>query len=182
MFKKVTCIWLLITMIFMLGACETFPQEWTLLASVECCDKKELSSTYLKNIAKSTQEYEVARANFITTEGRYTDDFGGVFIDAEGFYNINVVGSRKPIKSDFLIYRRVANSYNFLKEIYDETSKLMREYSIWEVAICESCNRIRVCLGDESKIPLLVTHLAEKNLFRGKILNVFIGKNQTVSN
>ena len=69
---------------------------------------------YWANFARSRIAWEEARTRFLTPDGKYTDDYGGVFIDKNGIFNISVVGNYQPVKSDYLIYRQVSNSFNLL--------------------------------------------------------------------
>ena len=119
---------------------------------------------------------EEARPHFTTVDGRWTDDFGGVFIDGNGFYNILVVGNRRPVKSDYLIYRQVHNSYNFLDSIRNEIRGIMIEnrYTIWGVAVRNSCNRVLIELENEKKMYSIIEHLKTKNLFRHNTLRIFV--------
>jgi len=171
-------------MTFLLAACENNKNEWTRLESSECCVaiNPELTGAYLDNHSKSTVAYEEAIVYFTTADGKRTDDFGGIFIDENGIYNICVIGNRKPVKSDYLKYKRVKNSYNLLEKIVDELGNRSQEFSIWMASTCETCNRVLICLEEESKIDLLMAHLKVNNLFKKGTLNVFVGTNQIVSN
>jgi len=157
-------------------------KEWTLLESSECHEPFEMSDVYWNNYPNSTTVYEEAITQFTTIDGKYTDDFGGSYIDSNGIYNICVVGSREPVKSDYLIYKRVDNSYNFLESIVEEIGKISQEFNIWKSANCNSCNRVLICLEKESKISLIIEHLKTKNLFKKDSLNFFVGQNEIVPN
>lgn len=156
--------------------------EWTLLDSSNCCAEFEQSEAYTENFAKSMAAYDEAIALFTTTDGKYTNDFGGVFVDGNGIHNICVVGNREPVKSDYLIYKQVDNTYNFLESIVEEVGNNSQEYSVWTVATCQFCNKVLICLENESKIPLLVEHLKSKDLFKKGALNIYIGENGIAPN
>jgi len=88
--------------------------QWTIVES-DTCYPLVASDSYWDNFGESSTAYEEAIKHFITENGNYTNDFGGVYIDENGIHNICVVGFRRPVKSDYLIYRRVKNSINFFK-------------------------------------------------------------------
>jgi len=184
MAKKFIGLTIAVLLLFSLAACNP-PEEdemYTLLESSRCCPQFEQSSSYWDNIALSTAAYEEVIIHFTTVNGKRTEDFGGVFVDNNGIYNICIVGNREPIASDYLIYKRVDNSYNFLYSVYMETTKAMQEYSIWRISICEESNSVLICLEEENKISLLIEHLKTNNLFREGTLNIFVGENKIVLN
>lgn len=155
---------------------------YTLLEGDSCCPEIEKLSPYEDNIILSTEAYEEAITHFMTADGKYTDDFGGVFVDGNGLHNIYVVGNHKPVTSDYLIYKQVENSLNFLNSIVDGMGGKSQQFSIWMVSVCEVCNGVTVCLEDESKIPLLIEHLKTNGLLKKGVLNIFVGENQVVPN
>ena len=204
-------LWIAVIMllgVFGLTACDNNGSEeiedylWRVIRdSNRCCYRPEITDWDLHraNFAKSRPVWEKAITHFIQrilTEtnsngvtweiGRiYTNDFGGTFIDENGIFNINVVGNRRPVRSDYLVYRQVNNSYNFLKRIKDELWNGMpvekkRESTIWRSAICVRCNRFTINLEDESKIQLVIEHLRTKNLFRRNTLNFVVGEDYFV--
>ena len=117
-----------------------------------------------------------ARPHFLTADGRWTDDFGGVFIDGSGIVNISVVGNRRPVRSDYLIYRQVHNSYNFLNSIKDGVAGIMREENVaWGVAVHHRCNRVSIRVGNEKEIYSLIEHLRARNLFKRNTLRIWVG-------
>ena len=142
--------------------------------------KIEQSSSYEDNITLSTAAYEEVITHFRTTDGKFTDDFGGVYVDENGLHNICVVGDRKPVTSDYIIYKQVDNAYNFLESIVGNLSIESKRFSIWMISICENCNIVLVCLEDERKISPLIEHLKSNNLFRKGTLNIFVGSNEIV--
>jgi hypothetical protein len=163
--------------------------DWVRLDSRWCCAPTEMTDVYLNNIARSHAAWEEARTHFtividkytddygtVWVDEKYTDDFGGVFLDENGINNISVVGNRKPVKSDYIIYKRVGNSYNFLLSILDETSEKMLEYTIWTAGICEKCNKVFICLENEKNINPFIGHLKTKKLFKRNTLNIFVGE------
>ena len=152
--------------------------DWVALDSFDCCEWIELTDLYDVNIVKSRLAWEEAETHFTEVNGEYTDDFGGVFIDENGIFNISVVGNRKPVISDYLIYRQVSNSYNFLENLLDEISEVMEEYTIWEAGVCEVCNKVTIALENEKKIHSLIEYLKRNNLFRRNTLNIFVGENE----
>jgi len=113
----------------------------------------------------------------------WTDDFGGVCIDENGICHISVVGNRKPIKSKYLIYKQVSNSYNYLKSILDEISEQMQftDYTVWQAWISECCNSLSICLENEGMIHSLIEHLKTNNLFKSNVLKIYVGKNVIVN-
>lgn len=181
MVKKSIVVMVAILLAFSLVACNSAEKEmYTLLDSSSCCPQIEQSDSYWDNIALSITAYEEVITHFQTADEQYTDDFGGVFVDNNGIYNICVVGNREPITSDYLIYKRVDNSYNFLYSIFKEATKVMKEYSVWRISICEQCNGVLVCLDDDSKVSPLIKHLKANNLLKKGTLNIFIGENEMV--
>lgn len=182
--KKIVGLAMAVLLLFLLAACN-LPEEnemYTLLESSSCCPEIEQSSSYGGNIVLSTEAYEKAITHFMTADGKHTDDFGGVFVDGNGLHNICVVGNRKPVTSDYLIYKQVENSLNFLESIVDEMGSKSQQFSIWMVSVCEVCNGVIICLESESEIPLLLEHLKTNGLLKKGALNIFVGENQVVPN
>ena len=182
--KKIVGLAMAVLLLFLLAACNlTNDNEmYTLLESSSCCPEIEQSSSYEGNIVLSTEAYEEAITHFMTDEGSHTDDFGGVFVDENGLHNIYVVGNRKPVTSDYLIYKQAENSLNFLESIVDEMGSKSQQFSIWMVSVCEVCNGVIICLESESQIPLLLEHLKTNGLLKKGVLNIFVGENQVVPN
>lgn len=184
MVKKIWGLTIAVLLLFSLVACNPPEEEeeemYTLLESSRCCPQIEQSSSYGDNIALSTTAYEEAVIHFTTADGKPTDDFGGVFVDGNGLHNICVVGNRKPIMSDYLIYKQVENSLNFLEGIVDEIGSKSQEFSVWKASVCEACNGVLICLQDESKISLLIEHLKANNMLNKGTLNIFVGENEIV--
>ena len=162
---------------------ESLDSQW-------CCPSWEMTeekwAVYHANIAKSNPAWEEARPHFI----KYTDDFntvvwhakdfGGVYIDINGIFNICVVGNRQPVKSDYLIYRQVWYTLKLLESILDGTSEVMDDYTIWMVGICEVCNSVNICLEDEKMIQPFIGYLKSKELYRPNILHFYVGENDIV--
>lgn len=82
-------------------------KERTPYAYDDCHERLEMTENYSDNHRNSWPAYEEALTHFKTYDGNYTDDFGGAFIDNNGIVNICIVGYREPVKSDYLIYKRV---------------------------------------------------------------------------
>jgi len=182
MFKKLIGIVgasIMLLGVLVLTACDEM-EEWILLDTNRCCNEFEQTKDYAENFAKSVIAYNEAITHFTTSDGKFTEDFGGVFVDGNGIHNICVVGNREPIRSDFLIYRQVNNSRNFLDSVVDEIGQVMQEYLVWAVKTCESCNSVIVCIESESKIPLLIAHLKISNLFSVGTMKFFVGENNIV--
>ena len=161
--------------------------------SSEVCKFNESTEYYDVNIGKSWADWEEARKHFFIefyeftdylgntyTKQKWVEDFGGIYIDKNGIFNILVVGERKPLKSDYLIYKKVNNSYNFLDNIMVEIVKKMSDFTIWQVYICEPCNKILVCLENENEIDSFINYLKTNNLFKPNTLKIFIGENNIV--
>lgn len=178
MVKKI--IALMAVLIICSGIFSGCDNSWQRIESSACHETLESSDVYFDNHDKSWAAYFDARTHFTTPWGEYTDDFGGVFIDNNGIVNIYMIGDRIPLESEYLIYKQANYSYNFLKSIYDELGKIMPDYSLWQVAICDSCNVVIVSLEDESEIPLIILHLSIKNLYRKDSLYFYIGENNIV--
>ena len=83
-----------------------------------------------------------------------------------------------PVKSDYLIYQKVNNSYNFLDSIQEEISETMDMFNIWQVGICERCNKVLVCLENEKEINSLINYLKAKNLFKPNTLKIYVEKHE----
>ena len=182
--KKFIELMIVALLLFSLAACDPSEMDemYTLLESSSCCPQSEQSSSYWDNNALSMAAYEAVITHYTTTKGEYTDDFGGVYIDSNGVCNICVVGSREPMTSDYLIFKQVENSYNFLKSIFDELGRRRQEFSIWMSGTCDKCNKVLICLEDEAKISSLIDYLKANNLFKKGTLNIFVGENQIVLN
>ena len=58
--------------------------------------------------------------NFKNSDGEYSDDYGGCFIDDDGIYNICVTNSTKPLDTKHLKYKKVDNSYKTLISICEK--------------------------------------------------------------
>jgi len=162
---------------------ESLDSQW-------CCPSWDMTeekwAVYHANIAKSNPAWEEARPHFI----KYTDDFntsiwqandfGGVYIDINGIFNICVVGNRQPINSDYLIYKQVRYTLKLLESILYETSEVMEDYTIWNVGICEVCNNVSFCLEDEKMMQPFIGYLKRKKLYRPNILHFYVGENNIV--
>ncbi len=171
--------------VFGLVACTPEEDEmtkWIMLERSTCCTEQEPSSAYATNINSSTMAYEEAIVHFTTLDGKYTDDFGGVFVDKNGIHNICVVGTHKPVESDYLIYKQVRNSYNFLESIVGEVGRVSQEFSVCTASLCESCNSVVVGISVESNIPLLVANLEAKDLFSKGTLKFYVDENGIIPN
>lgn len=140
----------------------------------------ERTQEYLNNMEQSQAIYYQAIAPFQSDAGRYTDDFGGVFYDNNGFLNINITGNRTPFLSDYLIYNHVDFSYNFLSQIQDELIPVMLRYSIWAMGSCEYCNKVDISILDKSQITEVITYLRRKRLYADNSLSFFVGENNFV--
>jgi hypothetical protein len=165
--------------VFGLTACEK-KEEWALLTSSMCCEPVERSNVYEENSSKYLATYAEVMPYFTTTGDKHTDDFGGLFLDGDGILNVCVVGNRTPVESDYLKYKRVDQSYNFLESIVEELGKDMQKYSIWTVDTCASCNRVLICLENESQISLVIAHLKTKDFYEKNSLNFYVGENEIV--
>jgi len=169
---------------------ETAEGNFTRSASSEICKINKSTGFYDENIGKSWAAWEEARVHFFIeyyeytstlgtyTKQKWTDDFGGVYINENGIVNILVVGNRMPVKSDYLIYKKVNNSYNFLDSIYVEISESMDKFGIWQAGVCELCNKVLVCLESEKEINTLINHLKTNNLFKRNTLKIFVEKHE----
>jgi hypothetical protein len=168
-------------MALMAGCEKSDVNEWSTVQSIECHNGFEPTEVYLNNISEGCHAYEKALSHFTTADGKYTDDFGGVFVDKNGIYNINVVGMRRPVRSKYIKYRKVKNSYNFFLEVSEEVKEIMKEpeYTVWLAdVVCETCNKALICLEDGTKIPDIVARLKEKGLFRKDSLNFYVGSDR----
>ena len=157
-------------------------KEYEMLTSNECHTTFVRADAYGENVAKSADSYSEAISRFTLANGEMTDDFGGVFIDGNGVYNICVVGDNLPATTEYLVYKRVDNSLKTLKNIYNYLNGVMVEYGIWEVSVCEVCNKVKICLTDESKIDLVIAQLKTEDLFASNALAFFAGSNAYSAN
>lgn len=184
MAKKQIVIAVVVIMVFgvfgLVGCTESRgdDMDWTLIDSSECCETIKKTGAYWENFTQSLAAFENVLTYFTLADGKYSDDFGGVFVDENGIHNICVVGNREPVKSDYLIYKQVDNAYSFLESIGEEIGKNAQEYSIWMVGICQNCNKVLICLENESKIPLLIEYLKSIELFKRGTLNIYVGQNE----
>jgi len=173
--------WIMMLLIFSfvnLVACnkEEDDYEWHLLTSQEYYMMQEITVDYYENFDESMKIYSEVLSHFKTIDGEYTDDFGGVFIDSDGLLNVLVIGSRKPVELDYLIYQQAENSFNALLSIFDEASKVVRDYTIWKVALCVSSNIVLIGLEDDSAISLIVDHLNDKQLYNKDAIAFYVGE------
>ncbi|MCL2043425.1 MAG: hypothetical protein FWG89_04720 [Treponema sp.] len=187
---------LLLTGLFIMSCqndIETTEGNFARSATSEICTMDKITGLYDDNFFKSWADWEEAREYFFIefyeftnssgvsyTRQKWTDDFGGVFIDSSGIVNILVAGNNMPVKSDNLIYKQVSNSYNFLEIISDRIVEKMDEHTIWQVSIDEICNKVFVCLENEKEINSLIIYLKANNLFKTNTLKIFVGKNDIV--
>lgn len=183
MMKKL--IWVMMMLLpFLLVGCESSEKDvmYNLLENSSCFPDVEQSSVYGDNIILSTAAYENVITHFTLDDGKFTDDFGGVYVDENGFHNVCVVGKRRPISSDYLIYKQVENSLNFLESIVDSLERESHDFTIWMMSICDFHNGVIICLENESKIPLILEHLKSNELLKKGTLNIFVGKTQVIPN
>ena len=187
---------LLLTGLFIMSCqndIETTESNFSRSVTSEICTMDKITGLYDDNFVKSWADWEEAREYFFIefyeftnssgvsyTRQKWTDDFGGVFIDSSGIVNILVAGNNMPVKSDNLIYKQVSNSYNFLEIIYDRIVEKMDDHTIWQVGIDEICNKVLVCLENEIEINSLIIYLKANNLFKTNTLKIFVGKNDIV--
>jgi len=192
--KKILCLVFAVLLLFALVACKnhTVPKELEDLEAPDGVDYgitwtplKEFSrgtveavwsDTYFSNINIGEEEFPKAK-QLLTV-----DEFGGVYIDENGIFNICVVGDREPYLSDYLIYRHVEHSYGFLYGIMWALGNKMTELTIWSCGTNERNNRVDVFMEDKKKIPNLIEYLRENDLFRESAINVIIGRNNIVLN
>ena len=57
----------------------------------------------------------------------------------------------------------------------DELSPRMEEYTIREIGIRATCNKVHISLEDESKIPIIINHLRRSFIFRRGALAIYVG-------
>jgi hypothetical protein len=83
---------------------------YKILKKENCCKTGELSKDYHKNNSISQKEFEIAMNNFKNSEGEYSDDYGGCFIDDQGLLNICFVDDLQLLVKNFYIN-------NFIKKL-----------------------------------------------------------------
>jgi len=149
---------------------------YILLDNEECCtiEHGELTPEYWANFNNSRAALKEVWPYFRTGVREYKDNFGGHFIDRNGFFNINFVGRSSPVESDYLIFHRVTHSYNFLSEIKDVIVEFMEDFGIWELAVCISCNRVSIVMECENMIPLILNLLRSEGLLRRNTLVILV--------
>jgi len=180
----VVLVMVMIGVVFFIG-CDIDPKNkmYTLIDNMDCCEIKERTielDEYYENVKSSMElSYEV-RAYYEDDE--HSNEYGGIYLDHNGILNLCVVGSNRPFVSEYLIYREVNYSYDYLCKVKDEIAKVMLEYTVWMVSICEECNRVSLCLEDASKIPLLVEYLIINVSLRDNSLIIYVGENSFVLN
>ena len=154
-------------------------REYELLEKNECHRVVlESSEDYQENHAKSLIEYEKEMLRFKTSDGGYADNFGGSFVDSNGIYTICIVGSQTLSESEYVNYKKVAVSFNSLNDIYGALIQLIGEYTIWDMHICEICNKVQVCVEDEKQIDLIIQRLKTDRLFKRNSLLFYVGRKE----
>ena len=173
--KRIVGVIMLLTLLFC-NAC-AMVKGYKILKNDECCEIREISNDYDKKNTISQNEFEIAMNNFKNSDGEYLDDYGGCFIDDDGIYNICVTSSNKPSNTKYLKFKRVENSYQTLINIRDKVKSYMDECSIWQVGICEKCNKVNISLEDKGDVNFIVNKLEHDNLFKRNTLQFYISKN-----
>ena len=175
MMKKFFSIILCFLTVFFCAGCGE-KKGYIRLEEYNCHAESAVAEDHWNTQKEGLAFYELAMADFKTADGRYTEDFGGKYIDENGFYNICVVG-RQPSDSEYVKYKKVDFSLNFLTEIYNEASALMQEYGVWQVDICARCNAVKICIEAENKIQTLIQRLKENGLFKKDALMFYVREN-----
>lgn len=169
---------IMVTMCFScLNGCNKNNKGYEILAKNECHKAFVLSDVYYENCANSKTAFDTVMINFSESDGEYTDNFGGCFIDCNGIYNVCVVGSHELVNSDYLIFKEVDHSFKLLNDIYKDLIKHIDKYNIWSVGICEVCNKIKICTESENQIDLIVKQLKADGLFKKNTLLFYVSKN-----
>jgi len=57
-------------------------------------------------------------------------------------------------------------SYEFLREIYNEVKLIMPYNSVFDVRICDYCNKVLISLTDRQDIEQITAHLRERDLYK----------------
>lgn len=165
------------------NGCNTNSKKgYKILEEYECHYPFVMSEYYCENYANSKIAFETVMESFFDDEGNYTNDFGGSYIDGNGIFNICVVGSRRPIDSNYLIFQKVDNSFNFLKKIYKHLIEHTDNYNIASVEICEICNKIKICIETVDQINLIVAQLRTEGLFKKNILLFYVCPDFSIPN
>lgn len=115
---------------------------------------ESISVSYFENSNKSVAVYDNVMSSYkrivkesngkeITT---YSNNFGGVFIDNDGFLNIGLVGSQESTLNfnGQVKYRQYAFTYNYLKDIQEAVTQIMPDYDIYMVGIDEELNAVSI--------------------------------------
>ena len=166
-----------------------YKEFWDRMNSVDTS-----SDSYAEMHSKADPVFYEALACFTKADGESTDDYGGVYVNEDGTYTICVVGDRTPIVSEYIVYRRVESSYNFLKSMLNEVVKLIDEFiqesqqnydtnlAIWIMSIDTVFNRNEIYLEKAKGIPIIIERLKEKDLFKADSLVFHVEKNGLVLN
>lgn len=165
-----------------LHGCNRNNKGYKILGKDECHKAFVLSDVYYENCTKSKMAFDTVMINFTESDGEYTDDFGGCFIDCNGIYNVCVVGSCELENSDYLIFKEVDHSFKLLNSIYKDLKKHIDKYNIWSVEVCEMCNKIKICTESEHQVDLIVKQLKNDGLFKQNTLLFYVGKNLNIPN
>jgi len=152
-------------------------EEYELLDINECHKVITPTSVYWENHSHSKTEFDAIISGFIDANGKYTDNFGGCFVDGNGFYNVCVIGSYRPTNSNYLVFKQVEHSLNFLNNVYNNAVELEDKYNIWSVEICEVCNKVKLCVENEAQIDLIIKQLKTDELFEKNTLLFYVGEN-----
>ena len=172
----------IITCFCCLFGCNRNNKEYEILGKDECHKAFVLSDAYYENYDKSKIAFDSIMINFTKSDGEYTDDFGGSFIDCNGIYNVCVAGSCELVNSDYLIFKEVDHPFKLLNSIYKDLIKHMDNYNIWNVEICEVCNKIKICTESENQVDLIIKQLKNDGLFKKNTLLFYVNKNLNIPN
>jgi len=145
-----------------------------IISKEEPTEHVEFTAEYYENVNRSMAIVNQVMSNYRTVEKVgsyeryiYSDDYGGAFLDREGYYNIGIVGciANRPDYGGQVRYKEFEFSYNYLLRIMDSLTAIMIQYDMFSVGVNDQENRVKIYLSDEKNIDDIVKYLRYQGLF-----------------
>jgi len=149
-------------------------------------DAKNDSFGFYENANRSVDIYKKVMPFYKNADDSYTSDFGGVYIDSEGYLTIGVVASELRIKdlrskSSYdgqVKYVRQTYSYTYLQTIQDAVGDIMLDYDIYLVETDETTNRVEIYVKDEKSINKTIEYLRRKGFDKETAWDITVDKSK----